>query len=304
MKLFDFIKDKKLENKENILEENSVISEVNETYNIKKFTILCINFNANDFSFTLTANNKGKININNSNGKIEIDDIIKTKELSIFIDDNLLHIKELATNKEDIKDSDNNMLQFEIDGNKYTLFRDNFDSEKLMKYDRIVHEIAKILGIKKNYENFVLDFCFDYPNNYESLEFDIEKYCLLAISKPVIIFKDADNKLITLEYMTLKNDMVNKMISSISSSEDYKILKTFNRTKNMIDSRNLIVQYNENNKIEFFSFIVLEEICILLTAIIDDSENVDINRIEENNKYKEIIDIVSSFKIITRENLF
>lgn len=304
MKLFDFIKDKKLENKENILEENSVISEVNETYNIKKFTILCINFNANDFSFTLTANNKGKININNSNGKIEIDDIIKTKELSIFIDDNLLHIKELAANKEDIKDSDNNMLQFEIDGNKYTLFRDNFDSEKLMKYDRIVHEIAKILGIKKNYENFVLDFCFDYPNNYESLEFDIEKYCLLAISKPVIIFKDADNKLITLEYMTLKNDMVNKMISSISSSEDYKILKTFNRTKNMIDSRNLIVQYNENNKIEFFSFIVLEEICILLTAIIDDSENVDINRIEENNKYKEIIDIVSSFKIITRENLF
>ena len=304
MKLFDFIKDKKLENKEHIVEENSVISEVNETYNIKKFSILCINFNANDFSFTLTANNKGKININNSNGKIEIDDIIKTKELSIFIDDNLLHIKELAANKEDIKDSDNNMLQFEIDGNKYTLFRDNFDSEKLMKYDRIVHEIAKILGIKKNYENFVLDFCFDYPNNYESLEFDIEKYCLLAISKPVIIFKDADNKLITLEYMTLKNDMVNKMISSISSSEDYKILKTFNRTKNMIDSRNLIVQYNENNKIEFFSFIVLEEICILLTAIIDDSENVDINRIEENNKYKEIIDIVSSFKIITRENLF
>jgi len=303
MGLFNFGKKKEIE--ENEIEKPLVKQETQKNTNsgCKKYNLLCINFGVNDYSFTLTVNSNGKIIINKSMSREEYEDYDKTDEIAIFIEENLNKIKE-ATNKVDnANHKNNNMLQFEINGEKYTLFRNDIEDETSMFYDRFVFEIANILDLKKSYENIELDFTFEYPNNWDQVPTDLNKYCLLSSSTPILVFKDSSQNFVTFEYINLRSDIVTKIINNIRDSEDYEVLKTIDyETKDYI-ANFLVVDYNDNDKIELFCFLNLKNICVIITTVIDDKANVDIDKVESSKKFKEIFAVIDSVKILTNEDI-
>ncbi len=303
MGLFNFVKKK--EKEENEIEKSVEKQETIKTTNseCRKYNLLCINFGVNDYSFTLTANSNGKIIINNSMSREEYEDLNKTDEIAIFIEENLKKIKN-STNKEiSTNHKNNNMLQFEIDGEKHTLFRNDIEDETSMFYDRFVFEIANILDLKKCYENIELDFTFDYPNNWDKVPTDLSKYCLLSSSTPILVFKDNSQNFVTFEYINLRSDIVTKIINNISDSEDYEVLKTFTHTTENCTANFLVVDYNDNDKIELFCFVSLKNICLIITMVIDDKSNVDIDEVESSKKFKEILGVIDSIKILTSEDV-
>lgn len=303
MGLFNFGKKKELE--ENKIEETVVKQQPykNNNSNSKKYSLLCINFGVNDYSFTLTANNNGKIIINKSMSREEYEDFNKTDEIAIFIEENLDKIKDAANKESSLNHKNNNMLQFEIEGEKYTLFRNDIEDETSMFYDRFVFEIANILDLKKSYENIELDFTFEYPSNWDKVPADLNKYCLLSNSTPVLVFKDGSQNFVTFEYINLRSDIVPKIISNIRDSEDYEVLKTVDYEVKDYTANFLVVDYNDNDKIELFCFLSLKNICVIITTVIDDKSNVDINKVEDGKKFKEILSLIDSVKILTSEDI-
>lgn len=303
MGLFNFGKKKELE--ENKIEETVVKQQPhkNNNSNSKKYSLLCINFGVNDYSFTLTANNNGKIIINKSMSREEYEDFNKTDEIAIFIEENLDKIKAAANKESSLNHKNNNMLQFEIEGEKYTLFRNDIEDETSMFYDRFVFEIANILDLKKSYENIELDFTFEYPSNWDKVPADLNKYCLLSNSTPVLVFKDGSQNFVTFEYINLRSDIVPKIISNIRDSEDYEVLKTVDYEVKDYTANFLVVDYNDNDKIELFCFLSLKNICVIITTVIDDKSNVDINKVEDGKKFKEILSLIDSVKILTSEDI-
>lgn len=303
MGLFNFGKKKEIEEKE--IEKPLVKQQVlkNNNLSYKKYSLLCINFGVNDYSFTLTANSNGKIIINKSMSREEYEDFDKTDEIAIFIEENLNRIKS-ATNKDSSANhKNNNMLQFEIEGEKYTLFRNDIEDEKSMFYDRFVFEIANILDLKKSYENIGLDFTFEYPNNWDKVPTDLNKYCLLSSSRPILVFKDSSQNFITFEYIDLRSDIVAKIISNIRDSEDYEVLKTIDYETKDYTANFLVVDYNGNDKIELFCFLSLKNICVIITTVIDDKSNVNIDKVESSKKFKEIFAVIDSVKILTSDDI-
>jgi|GEM_PF-2604577 len=303
MGLFNFGKKKELE--ENKIEETVVKQQPqkNNNSNCKKYNLLCINFGVNDYSFTLTANSNGKIIINKSMSREEYEDFNKTDEMAIFIEENLDKIKDAAKKESNLNHKNNNMLQFEIEGEKYTLFRNDIEDETSMFYDRFVFEIANILDLKKSYENIELDFTFEYPSNWDKVPTDLNKYCLLSSSTPVLVFKDSSQNFVTFEYINLRSDIVTKIINNIRDSEDYEVLKTIDYETNDYTANFLVVDYNDNDKIELFCFLSLKNICVIITTVIDDKSNVDINKVEDGKKFKEILSLIDSVKILTSEDI-
>ncbi len=303
MGLFNFGKKKELE--ENKIEETVVKQQPykNNNSNSKKYSLLCINFGVNDYSFTLTANNNGKIIINKSMSREEYEDFNKTDEIAIFIEENLDKIKDAANKESSLNHKNNNMLQFEIEGEKYTLFRNDIEDETSMFYDRFVFEIANILDLKKSYENIELDFTFEYPSNWDKVPADLNKYCLLSNSTPVLVFKDGSQNFVTFEYINLRSDIVPKIISNIRDSDDYEVLKTIDYEVKDYTANFLVVDYNDNDKIELFCFLSLKNICVIITTVIDDKSNVDINKVEDGKKFKEILSLIDSVKILTSEDI-
>ncbi len=303
MGLFNF--GKKKEKQEIEIEKTNVKPEAIKSTNSNciKYNLLCINFGVNDYSFTLTANSNGKIVVNNGMARKEYEDFNKTDEIAIFIEENLKRIKDSTNTVSGASHKNNNMLQFEVSGEKYTLFRNDIEDETSMFYDRFIFEIANILDLKKSYENIELDFTFDYPNNWDKVPTDLNKYCLLSSSTPILVFKDNSQNFVTFEYINLRNDIVTKIINNISNSEDYGVLKVFDYENKYYTANFLVVDYNDNNKIELFCFLSLKNICVIITTVIDDKENVDINKIESTKKFSEILDVIDSIKILTSEDI-
>lgn len=303
MGLFNFGKKKEIEIDE--IEKIDSTQEIvkNNNSDCKKYNLLCINFGVNDYSFTLTANSNGKIIVNKSMSREEYEDFDKTKEIAIFIEENLMKIKDFISKGICTDHKSNNMLQFEIGGEKCTLFRNDVEDETSMFYDRFVFEIASILDLKKSYENIELDFTFDYPNNWDKVPTDLSKYCLLSSSTPILVFKDSSQNFVTFEYINLRSDIVSKIINNIRDSEDYEVLKTIDYETDDYTANFLVVDYNGNDKIELFCFLSLKNICIIMTTVIDDKVNVDINKVESSKKFKEIFNVVDSIKILTSEDI-
>lgn len=303
MGLFNFGKKKEIEEIEidKTVEKQETLK--NNSLGCKKYNLLCINFGVNDYSFTLTANSNGRIIINKSMSREEYEDLDKTDEIAIFLEENLSRIKDATTNESNVNHKNNNMLQFEIDGEKYTLFRNDIEDETSMFYDRFVFEIANILELKKSYENIELDFTFEYPNNWDKVPTDLNKYCLLSSSTPILVFKDSSQNFVTFEYINLRSDIVTKIISNIRDSEDYEVLKTIDFEAKDYTANFLVVDYNDNDKIELFCFLTLKSICVIITTVIDDKANIDINKVETSKKFKEIFDVIDSVKILTNEDI-
>lgn len=304
MKIFNFGKKKELKEIEfEVKEEKPDVSKNSVTLDNKKYNLLCINFGINDYSFTLTANNNGKIVINKSINKEEYVDLGKTAEIAIVIDENLKKIKDLSS-KTNINNSKNtNMLQIEVQGEKYTLFRSDLEDEISMFYDRFVFELADILNLKKSYENIELDLTFEYPHNWDKVPTDLNKYCLLSNSKPLLVFKDNNQNFVTFEYISLKNDIVSKIINNISLSKEYDVLRTFDFEADDYNANFFVIDYIETEKIELFCFLTLKNICIVITIMVGDKEKVDISQIEKNKKFKEIFEVVDSLKILTNVDI-
>lgn len=304
MKIFNFNKKKEIKEPEFEIEETKPdVSKNSVTLDNKKYSLLCINFGINDYSFTLTANNNGKIVINKSINKEEYVDLDKTAEIAIIIDENFKKIKDLASKKSINNSKNTNMLQIEVEGEKYTLFRSDLEDEISMFYDRFVFELADILNFKKRYDNFELDLTFEYPNNWDKVPTDLNKYCLLSNSKPLLVFKDNSQNFVTFEYIGLKNDIVSKIINNISLSKEYDVLRTFDFKTDDYTANFFVIDYIETEKIELFCFLNLKNICIIMTIIIDDKHKVDIGQIEKNKKFKEMFEVVNSLKILTNVDI-
>lgn len=303
MGLFNFKKKKEKDILLNNLFDIDVKKEEAENTKLcKKFNLLCMNFGVNDFSFTLTANETGKIIINKSMSKKEYNNVSLATEICNIIEDNIMAIKDFS-GKKNGDSKENNMFQVEFEGEKYTLFRNNVEDEMTMFYDRMIVSLSEVLNLKKSYENIELDFTFEYPGDWDKIKGDIDKYCLLSNSKPVVVFMDSNNDYVTLEYIDLKSGIVDKIIASISNSDDYNVIKTFDYEKNGFNSKFLLLNYDEIKKIELFAFIELKDICIIMTGVIGKSEDFDISDLEQNQKFKKLLSTVETLKTLTGEDI-
>lgn len=298
MRLFNFKKNKE----EDVSKSSDIDKKESLPVNKSKsdFSLLCMNFGVNDYSFTLTANGTGKIIISDGLTKKEFDNIDKVDEIKALIDDNLIHIKEFISSKTNNKD--NNMLQIELSGEKYTLFRGEVEDEMTMFYDRLIFDLANIVNINKSYENIELALSFEYPSDWERIKDNSEQYCLLSNSKVLVVFENSTRDFITFEYINSKKDIVDMLLESIKNSEDYDILKSFEYEKEEYFINCLLVNYKEKDKIELFSFINLNGVCLIMTVVLGDKDNVDISQIEKNAMFKKALEIIEDFKFLNEED--
>ena len=288
-------------NKEEIKVNEEDISVIENSENEKnKFSLICINLDIDDYSFIVKLNDDGTIIINKSLGKDQFVDKQKVNEIYDVIDNNLKKIKELVTQIKPNSKTDN-MIQVEIGKNKYVLFRNEDNADVSLFYDMLIHEITNILNINKVYEMVKSNFSFEYPNNYEKIpNEDLSKYCLLSNSEPLIMLNDNKN-ILTFEILKANLNEVEKIIEDINESKDYEKMSTIDLEHGYFKIKTLVVNYIETNKIETLSFIMFEKKCILFTMMIGDKEEIEIENLLENNKIKEMINIIKSFKILDED---
>lgn len=305
MGLFGLLKKKKEE--VNVEEEIAKLKEakpmkVTVDPDCLKFSLLCINLGMDEYSFTLTANNTGKIVVNKSMSREEYKDTKKSNELYEVIDKNLKNFKKYITRVSPNCNKDN-MIQIDINNEKYTLFRGSDEEEVSMFYDMMLHSFAKVLDISKTFEDVKVNFSFEYPNTYEQVpkNTDLEKYCLLSSSTPLVIFNDNNSNNITFEYIPFKEGVVDQIINNINSSGDYEVLTAMDLTNDTFNINLLIANYKETNKVGVLGFVTYNKVCILFTIPIESKDTIDINNLLENQKIKTMLEMIKSFKIIDED---
>lgn len=305
MNLFKLLKKQK-ENI-NVEEEIAKIKDVNpgvvapEQSNLK-FSLLCINLGVDEYAFTLTANHTGKIIVSKSMSREEYKDLKRSIELYEVIEKNLKSFKKYI-NRVSPNCNRDNMIQVEINNERLTLFRGNDEDEVSMFYDMLLHSFARVLDISKTFEDVRINFSFDYPNTYERIpsNTDLDKYCLLSNSKPLVVFNDSNSNNITFEYIPFKEGIVDQIINNINTSGDYELLTAMDLTNDTFNINVLIANYKETNKVGVLGFITYNKVCIIFTMPIESRETIDINNLLENIKIKDMLNMIKSFKIIDED---
>lgn len=287
MKLFKFGK-----KKQEVEEKSSITNDVQEEV-LGKFEILCINLEVLDYNFTLSANDSGKIVIRKNGSEKEYNNITKSAEIFELITSNMKYFEQLSI---DQKPGDN-FIQLDINNKKYIIFRDESNPDNLDFYDKFIHDIANIIGIKKTYENVELNLSFDYPNNFKRIVGPLSDYCLLGASKPLVVFKDYDNNIITFEYIYMKSSLIEKLVNSIINSGDYELIGEEDKE----NIKTVIVDYKEKETIESFSFIYINDMCIIFTMPVGKKNDLNLQDIMNNGRIKDIRNILKSFKSLENE---
>ena len=287
MKLFKFGK-----KKQEVEEKSSITNDVQEEV-LGKFEILCINLEVLDYNFTLSANDSGKIVIRKNGSEKEYNNITKSAEIFELITSNMKYFEQLLI---DQKPGDN-FIQLDINNKKYIIFRDESNPDNLDFYDKFIHDIANIIGIKKTYENVELNLSFDYPNNFKRIVGPLSDYCLLGASKPLVVFKDYDNNIITFEYIYMKSSLIEKLVNSIINSGDYELIGEEDKE----NIKTVIVDYKEKETIESFSFIYINDMCIIFTMPVGKKNDLNLQDIMNNGRIKDIRNILKSFKSLENE---
>lgn len=301
MGLFNF--KKKKENIDEIEEDkiDEIVSEEKPKKEEKKFSLVCINLGMDEYSFIVKLNNNGEILLDSSGNKTKIIDKEKVEEIYEYVKNNEAKIAELITRLKPGANKDN-MIQIELDKKKYVLFRNELNDDVSLFYDMLIHEITQILDINKFFESIKNNFSFEYPNNYEKIPTDdLEKYCLLSNSKPLIMLNDNFNNITTFEILDARKSSVDKIIEDINESQVYEKLTVFDLESGYFEIKSLIVNYVLSNKISVFNFIMFDNKCVIYTMIVDDKEKVDINNLLKNPKIKRMLEIIKSFKILDED---
>lgn len=249
-----------------------------------KFNIICCNLGILDYYFHLSVNDAGNIKIKKDNDEKEYNNSTKSAEIFELINSNIKYFEKLSIEQKEC----DNYIELNIDNNKYYISRNENSSSF---YDEFIHDIANIVNIKKTYKNEELSLSFEYPNNFEKITEELDKYCLLNNSKPLAIFKDYNNNLITFEYIYINSSMVDKLINSIVSSGDYELISENNDD----NAKMIIVNYKETETIQVFSFISINDMCIIFTMPIDKENNLNLRDIMNNGRINEIKSILESF---------
>lgn len=287
MKLFKLGK-----KKQEVEEKSNITNDVQEEVS-GKFEILCINLEVLDYNFTLSANDSGKIVIRKNGSEKEYNNITKSAEIFELITSNMKYFEQLSI---DQKPGDN-FIQLDINNKKYIIFRDESNPDNLDFYDKFIHDIANIIGIKKTYENVELNLSFDYPNNFTRIVGPLSDYCLLGASKPLVVFKDYDNNIITFEYIYMKSSLIEKLVNSIINSGDYELIGEEDKE----NIKTVIVDYKEKETIESFSFIYINDMCIIFTMPVGKKNDLNLQDIMNNGRIKDIRNILKSFKSLENE---
>ena len=302
MGLFNLLKKQK--QNINIEEEISKIKDVKpvkaETeHNNLKFNLLCINLGLDEYAFTLTANHTGKIIVSKSMFKEEYKDLKKSSELYEVIEKNLKSFKKYVTRVSPNSNRDN-MIQIEINNERLTLFRGNDEEEVSMFYDMLLHSFARVLDISKTFEDIKINFSFEYPNTYEKIPSnnELEKYCLLSSSTPLVVFNDSSSNNITFEYIPFKEGVVDQIINNINSSGDYELLTAMDLTNDTFNINILIANYKETNKVGVLGFVTYNKVCMIFTMPIESKDTIDINNLLNNVKIIDMLNMIKTFKII------
>lgn len=302
MGLFNLLKKQK--QNINIEEEISKIKDVKPVkaeieHNNLKFNLLCINLGLDEYAFTLTANHTGKIIVSKSMFKEEYKDLKKSSELYEVIEKNLKSFKKYVTRVSPNSNRDN-MIQIEINNERLTLFRGNDEEEVSMFYDMLLHSFARVLDISKTFEDIKINFSFEYPNTYEKIPSnnELEKYCLLSSSTPLVVFNDSSSNNITFEYIPFKEGVVDQIINNINSSGDYELLTAMDLTNDTFNINILIANYKETNKVGVLGFVTYNKVCMIFTMPIESKDTIDINNLLNNVKIIDMLNMIKTFKII------